>query len=221
MHRTNVRFDHHANDRPAATQLEQFLVAKRTPHVVAARITDTPEYLAIEREYGMRTAERSGVPLVRHIDEGLAVLQRIGAPDAAMRAYCVHPLVQDDAAYAANAERVTALTSCHVFALALEYRRTANATLSTRQFGSSADIPLSPMPEVNQMLVADKVQNRKDFLLHHRGRHARSDELDRYFRLWLDRLGVSDIQFAELFEDLQVVASPTRLADTCEGDVAP
>lgn len=253
-HRTNVRFDPHADtewgvrgfacdragkryqsvyiyasqrgrDRsrafaggpPVVTtpgcQLEAFLVAKCIPHVVAARVTGTPAYLAIEREYDLRTAERSGVPLIRHIDEGLAVLQRIGASEAAMRAYCVHPLVQEDAAYAANAERAATLTSPHVFALALEYRRTANATLSRRRISSSADIPLSPFSEVNQMLVADKVQNRKDFLLHHRGRHPRSDELDRYFRLWLERLGVSDSQFAQLFEDLQIATSPIPFAE--------
>ncbi len=193
-------------------RLEAFLVAKRIPHVVAARITETAEYLAIEREYGMRTARRSGVPLVHHIDEGLAVLQRIGASDEAMRAYCLHPLLQEDAAYAANLARVTALTEPRVLELTLEYRRVANATLSRRTIASAADIPLSPAPEVNQMLVADKVQNRKDFLLHHRGRHPRSDALDRYFRLWLERLEVPEARFAELFEDLQVTAAPVPLA---------
>jgi hypothetical protein len=202
-------------------QLEAFLLAKRIPHVVAARITETAEYLAIEREYGTQTAKRSGVLLVRHIDEGLAVLQRIGAPEAAMRAYCLHPLLQEDAAHAANLARVTALTTPHVLALALEYRRVANATLSTRPIGSAADIPLSAMPEVNQMLVADKVQNRKDFLLHHHGRHPRSDALDRYFRLWLERLDVPEARFAALFDDLQVTTAPTPLASLRPGACSP
>jgi hypothetical protein len=77
------------------------------------------------------------------------------------------PHVVADAAHAANLARVTALTPPPVLALALEYRQVANATLSIRPIGAAADIPLSAMPEVNQMLVADKVQNRKDFLLHH------------------------------------------------------
>jgi hypothetical protein len=193
-------------------RLEAFLSAKRIPHVVAARITETAEYLAIERAYGTRTAQRSGVPLMRHIDEGLAVLQRIDAPDEAMRAFCLHPLLQEDPAYAANLAWVTALTEPHVLALALAYRRVANATLSTRPIASAADIPLSGMVEVDQMLVADKVQNRKDFLLHHRGHHPRSEVLDRYFQMWLERLGVAETRFAELFEDLQVTAAPKRLA---------
>jgi hypothetical protein len=188
-------------------RLDAFLAAKSIPHIVAARITEAPEYLAIEREYGAQTARRSGVLLMRHIDEGLAVLQRIGAPEAALRAFCLHPLLQEDAACAANLERVTALTEPELLALALEYRRVANATLSPRPIASADEIPLSERPEVNQMLVADKVQNRKDFLLHHRGRHPRSDVLDRYFRLWLERLGVSEARFTELVEDLRAVAA--------------
>lgn len=45
------------------------------------------------------------------------------------------------------------------------------------------------------MLIADKVQNRNDFLNHHRVTHPRSGELDRYFDLWLERLGVTEAQF--------------------------
>jgi hypothetical protein len=195
-------------------RLEPFLVAKGIPHVVVARITEAREYVAIERAYGTRTAQRSGVPLMRHIDEGLAVLARIGASEAAMRAFCIHPLVQADGDLARNIDELPAIASDpRVVALALEYRNIANATLSHRAIDGAADIPLSPLPEVNAMLIADKVQNRKDFILHHRGTHPRSDALDRYFKLWLERLGVSEARFAELFVDLQVTASPQGRPD--------
>jgi hypothetical protein len=69
--------------------------------------------------------------------------------------------------------------------------------------------------------VADKVQNRKDFLLHHHGRHPRSDALDRYFRLWLERLDVPEARFAALFDDLQVTAAPTPLASLRPGACSP
>jgi len=52
------------------------------------------------------------------------------------------------------------------------------------------------------MLVADKVQNRKDFLAYHKGTHARSDELDYYFKLWLRRLDISEERYQELVEGL-------------------
>ena len=62
----------------------------------------------------------------------------------------------------------------------------------------AADIALSPLADVNAMLVADKVQNRKDFIAHHRATHPRSAELDCYFALWLERLGVTEARYAEL-----------------------
>lgn len=194
-------------------RLDGFLDAKRIPYVMAAKHTASAEYRAIEEEYDRRTAQRSGVPLMHHIDEGLAVLRWIGAAEEALLAFCLHPLLQEDAAHAANLPRVRELTAPRVLALALEYRRVANAALSARPMESAAEIELSEMAEVNQMLVADKVQNRKDFILHHRGRHARSEALDLYFRRWLERLGVSEARFAELFEALQVTASPVPLRD--------
>jgi GNAT superfamily N-acetyltransferase len=186
-------------DPPVVTtpdgDLERWLARRGVPFVVVARITATLEYRAIAAHYGARTARRSGVPLVHHIDEGLAILAGRGAGDRAMRAFCLHPLVQADDALAAAYPRLAELTADpQVLALALEYRHIANATLSHRPIAGPGDIPLSPLAEVNEMLVADKIQNRKDFLRHHRASHPRADALDRYFRLWLERLGVSEAE---------------------------
>lgn len=162
-------------------------------------IRDSREYRAIAAHYGGRTARRSGIPLMRHVDDGLAILEAIGATVAARRAFCLHPLVQADADLAASIDRLGDLTDdLRVLALALEYRHIANATLSSRSIASASDIPLSPLSEVNAMLVADKVQNRKDFLAHHRGTHPRSAALDRYFALWLERLGIDERRYAGL-----------------------
>jgi hypothetical protein len=157
------------------------------------------EYKSIAREYGDRRAQRSKVPLILHIDEGIVLLEAIEASETAIRAFCLHPLLQDDASYAANMPRVSDLTDdMTVLATALEYRRVANAALSHREYRSAADIVLSEVRDVNDMLVADKVQNRKDFLRHHVDSHPRSAELDRYFRLWLERLGIDEARYAEL-----------------------
>ncbi len=170
-------------------------------------LRDSREYRAIAKHYGTRVAQRSQVPLIHHINEGLEILAHLGASHAAQRAYCLHPLVQDDAELAARASVLHELSDDPmVIALVFEYRNIANATLSTRAISSAASIPLSPLPDVNTMLVADKVQNRADFLAHHLGTHARSDALDRYFRLWLERLGVDDARYAELAQIAKLAA---------------
>jgi hypothetical protein len=162
-------------------------------------VHDTLEYRRIAEHYGTRTARRSGVPLIRHIDQGLAILRAIEAPEIAMRAFCLHPLLQSDDDLRANVSRIDELTSQpRVAALAIEYRHVANAALSTRVLASAAEIALSPVAEVNQMLIADKVQNRSDFLHYHAATHPRSRELARYFALWLERLGIDDRRYAEL-----------------------
>ena len=74
--------------------------------------------------------------------------------------------------------------------LAMEYRRVANAYLSTRKIESISEIELSPLKEVQQMLIADKIQNNKDFRLYNRD-HPRYDELCQYFDNWLDRLEIT------------------------------
>lgn len=40
------------------------------------------------------------------------------------------------------------------------------------------------------MLVADKVQNYKDFSLYHADTHPRAKELERYFQNWFCRLNI-------------------------------
>jgi hypothetical protein len=162
--------------------------------------SDWKEHAAIATHYGDRRAQRSGVPLIRHIDEGLWILRELGASERAQRAYCLHPLLQGDDELRASYERLAELTEDpRVLVLALEYRRAANAALSTREdLDGPESIALSPLEEVNDMLRADKVQNRKDFLRHHLGSHPRSDALDRYFKLWLERLGISEERFNAL-----------------------
>ena len=45
--------------------------------------------------------------------------------------------------------------------------------------------------EIRQMLLADKIQNYKDFLLYHKGVHHRSNILEKYFLKWFDLLNIS------------------------------
>jgi len=154
-------------------------------------VTSTNEYRLIIDHYYDRRARRSQVPLINHINEGLIVLNHIGGTEDAMRAFCIHPLLQADIDLAYHHPIVNYSCSSTVVMLAMEYRSVANEYLSDKVF-SGNDIRLSPLQEVNKMLIADKVQNRKDFITYHRGTHPKSNILDIYFNEWLDALGVTE-----------------------------
>lgn len=172
-------------------------------------VKGTPEYRAIADFYGQDTAKRSGVPLINHIHEGVAVIACMGDDgDAVMaaRAYSIHPLFQNDRELETVGVEFAQKTWPSLLVLyAMEYRERANAWLSDKVVkGEDGDLACIGQPDagddpvVRMMLCADKVQNYKDFIAHHRGTHARSDELDLYFQTWLKYLDISP----ELFEAL-------------------
>ena len=156
-------------------------------------IKDTLEYAAISEYYGDKTAERSGVPLINHIDEGLTLLDNIGATEEAKRAYCLHPIFQSNDDLAANKDTAYKYDS-YIILLTMEYRKSANSYLCSPKTDSWTTIDdlkthVGPLlPEVRHMLVADKTQNYKDFMIHHYAMHKRSTQLFSYFNLWLNYL---------------------------------
>ncbi|PZR03178.1 MAG: hypothetical protein DI536_36270 [Archangium gephyra] len=131
-------------------------------------------------------------------------------------------MVQDDVDLRANyhhliggtgGEKLYLPITANVIGLALEYRNIANNFLSDQietgpnawgreETYSKKPMRLSPLPAVNLMLVADKVQNRKDFKRYHEGTHGRSRELAYYFDLWLTVLNISPERYEELIEGL-------------------
>ncbi len=160
------------------------------------------EYLKIKTYYGSRKAERSGVLLITHIDEGLSILQYLGASLVTQKAYCLHPILQADEALTRNWKDHFSGINPQAIILAMEYRRIANAYLSTRSIRTINDIEMSPLVEVKQMLIADKVQNRNNFELYHLPTHPRSKQLQKYFRNWLQKLGISEVHYQELISYL-------------------
>lgn len=189
-------------------------------------ITAFSEYEAVATHYGERRAERSQVPLIHHIREGIVIIGALGRflPDgswfddlAATAGYCLHPLFQNEDDLVKHGLRYahsTKLPTAGPVMLTMEYRWRANNWLAskvTRHYvGTERDKnallemrldggpDAGSLPEVRAMLIADKVQNYKDFLIHHYGHHARSEELDVYFRTWLEHLGVDTETFEEL-----------------------
>jgi hypothetical protein len=171
----------------------------------AKLVKRSPAYEQISLFYGERKAERSRVRLMQHINDGLVVLDEIGASLHAREAFCLHPMFQADADLKATVLREGPFWyyHAHLLLLVMEYRNQANAWLSDKvdkdlvETGKPTPGPLS---EVRDMLIADKVQNRKDFETYHKSTHPRSAELDLYFYRWLLALDVEQEDYDRLCE---------------------
>ena len=148
-------------------------------------IKSSASYLLISRYYGNKTAKRSGVLLMNHINEGLEILYSKNATRDVLEAYCIHPILQSDEAFNENYNLSFHGISPQVLLLAMEYRRVANSYLSKNKM---EDFVGFTNDKIKLMLYADKKQNEKDFALYHEGKHERSKELREYFDNWLNIL---------------------------------
>lgn len=167
---------------------------------------NTEAYYAISEFYGDKRANRSNVLLMNHINEGLIILNIIGADLDTKDAFCLHPILQNDidlhnaintpllSRYALRAKSII---------LAMEYRVIANTWLSNR-WDDMNNINLGPLAlQIKQMLIADKVQNYKDFMLYHKSTHKRAFELETYFQKWFLALGISSFTVVDLIRKVQ------------------
>lgn len=151
----------------------------------------------ILKYYGNKCAKRSKVPLMNHIEEGSVILLALNADLDTIHAFMLHPIFQNEE----DEFIVEAVKNFNprVITLAKQYAVYANAYLcrpetdtirsvkDLKQHFASLDLP--PMPhEVTEMLYADKIQNRKDFEIYHKGKHERSEQLTHYFDLWIEYL---------------------------------
>jgi hypothetical protein len=156
----------------------------------------------IKAVYGDRVARRSQVPLMNHITEGLQILDMIGAPWVVKQAYCLHPILQSDDDFRRDKAGVIPMELIDAAILAMEYRWVANSYLSNKKV---SDFVGFSCDEVREMLIADKVQNYKDFLIHHKATHPRSQELDEYFNNWFELL---EISYNTIMSDLETYTAP-------------
>ena len=177
------------------------------------RASWSPEYHAIRDHYAERVAEGSDVPLMQRIEEGLIILGELDASEDAMRAFCLQPLFLADDDLVRHGQDFMDRVEANPFVimLVMEYRSRANAWTSDMvHLAAPEPKPVvldelfygqpsaGPIKAVKEMLIADKVQGRKAFIRHDRGRHPRSDELDLYFDRWLVALGVGRAEYEEL-----------------------
>lgn len=169
---------------------------------------ENQHYQAASEYYGAQRARRSQVELMAHIDEGLLLLDAIGASLKAKEAFCIHPLLQDDQSLMGSLRSESIFQKWSLdpstVVLAMEYRSVANSYLSHHYRGEGDVIRLSVLQEVNHMLLADKVQNRKDFEIYHYGSHEKTEILEKYFSNWLRALEVTESRYRELLQKLAV-----------------
>lgn len=160
----------------------------------------TNEYDVIRAAYGDRKAKRTGLPYIRHIDQGLLILKHLKVDSDVLSAWCLHPIFQLDeylvplmsgeSQIAFPSRALSFSTKVTVFGM--EYRSVANAFLTKDTFSGRMPIP-SVIPEVNVMLVADKIQNYRDARLHlfPQLEWEGKERLNYYFGAWLTALRVS------------------------------
>jgi hypothetical protein len=152
-------------------------------------------YKLIRKEYGDSRAERSGVRLINHIDEGILILDELDAYIETIEAFCLHPLVQSSRSLKDTLFHGKLCgSSPSTVVLAMLYREQANSFLSNT-FENLEDAVLPPLwnRDVRQMLIADKVQNYKDLELFNT-EHEDYERLKKYFRMWFVHLGL-DTQY--------------------------
>jgi hypothetical protein len=104
-----------------------------------------------------------------------------------MRAFCLHPLVQNGLLQP-NPDILSSYLVAEEYSIAANSYlcRSENDTMSIAKLRKRLGDNLSQ--EAAFMLLADKVQNQKDFRLHHWFSHERRFQLDRYFEIWIDTL---------------------------------
>lgn len=164
-------------------------------------IQEKPFYALIQRRYQGKIARRSGVSYMNHIREEVLLLYSMYGDDAELiEAYCLHPIFQSDKSLSnllVEGQAELALLSPRIIILAMEYRRVANSYTIRHKIKAPTSIDIGPLTKVHQMLVADKIQNKKDFMKYMYLKHDRpsyrkvSEHGLQYFDSWLNRLGVS------------------------------
>ena len=163
------------------------------------KLTD-PNYLAIAESFKGKTAERTSLPYMNHIDEGLRVLDALDATLVTKQAFCLHPLVQLDTVLINEITSVGYINTAtpQAILLAMEYRNCLNKISSksviskfSPRFVEKLQSRIKTFPGLYHMAVADKIQNNKDFTENYidgSSKHANYKGLTRYFNFWLHNI---------------------------------
>lgn len=155
----------------------------------------------ISMKYLADRVTKKNVPYFNHVEEGLVILSHLKVPVTAGEAYILHPLFQsNDELRTHRSWLMNGHLSTDVVFYLMEYRNIANRGIRS-EWNKTGKIELSPVWAVNQMLVADKVQNRKDFRKYNSD-HPEAQNLEKYFSAWLEALSISEDRYNYLIQKL-------------------
>ena len=163
------------------------------------------KYYSVIDNFYKDMATSKGVPYINHINEGVTHLENMKVDDTVINAFILHPFVQ--CVNLKGTYKDCLLTEkelekhINIFEIEPEiafdlllYRKYANSYLcreSTDKYVLSdafADVKgVVKYPNTIKMLIADKLQNFKDFL-QYRQDHPRKEFLHNYFTNWLSIL---------------------------------
>lgn len=147
-----------------------------------------------------RRARRSNIPLMNHIYEGVAILDHLNATDETKKAFIIHPVFQGDGNIQDSLHNHWGTDfDWQVILLAVEYRKAANSYLPNEVGYFKEELvrrvkePVIPVDHVRNMLIADKVQNYKDFLKYQNPISCNNhQQLCFYFNDWMEILGINN-----------------------------
>jgi len=162
-------------------------------------------YGLVDWFYGDKHARRSGLPLIKHIKDGVRILRAINASEDAILAFIVHPIFQRDEEFHIYLDNPSIADCCSkkTIALAIEYRNVANRFLSNRLTSITEEeldcvkAQCEATPDIKSMLIADKIQNYSDMRSYNRGL-PNYIILEDYFLTWFELLEIDDPRREEL-----------------------
>lgn len=202
-HRGQNRFPKilRALDRPLLVHeddgLVPYLEYRHFPYLMFG---ERGEYKQAEEFHGDAIDDDSKASLMQRVDYGMAALRYVplqGNREAAKGGMALLPLIWSASDFAANWGKLPHRASSM---LAIEFRtvlRTALETLApflpTSKRITASSIPVSCLAEVNDMLVAYATQTRYHITC---WQTSATPYLEKSFRLWMERLSVSEADFA-------------------------
>lgn len=150
---------------------------------------ETEEYWLVSEFYKDKKAQRSGLPYIKHIDDGINIMVNRKNSEVAIRAFTIHPLLQANKDYDNNIVRVAENVHPWVLSHTLEYCKVANAYLAKDYKGPDDVVEIAVRSATNDMLIADKLQNYQDLAVYNSG-HPNYNNLRNYFMNWFRALGI-------------------------------